>query len=215
MRSRKRKEKIASASFRFLIAVCQGPRDPRERNRGEAINNGRNYAREREREPPSPIHRYLVEERNRIDFGEDIEMSLLRLRGDNTPRFPSSRRDKRSGVVEGDEMERTDGAERSESLRERVWADRVVTLARLSAVRDPISLIIIIQLYVGTAYREYSLVPCYYPVLSAASPARNRGSTTRKTALPPYRYMLLLIIFHRRNWRLRFVYAMGTSRGYN
>ena len=78
-----------------------------------------------------------------------------------------------------------------------------------------ISLIIIIQLYVGTAYREYSLVPCYYPVLSAASPARNRGSTTRKTALPPYRYMLLLIIFHRRNWRLRFVYAMGTSRGYN
>lgn len=69
------------------------------------------------------------------------------------------------------------GAEQSKTLRERaqVWADRVVTLARLSAVRDPISLIIIIQLYVGTAYREYSLVPCYYPVLSAASPARNRG----------------------------------------
>lgn len=51
--------KVASASFRFLIAVCQDPRDPREKNGAtatEAINNGRNYViarRERERERAS------------------------------------------------------------------------------------------------------------------------------------------------------------------
>lgn len=140
---------------------------------------------------PSPIHRTIgthswkkrKKKKNRIDFGgggyrsSKCRSSASRLQGDNTPPFPLLEEEHEAGLEWKGEMGRMNGAERSKTLRERaqVWADRVVTLARLSAVRDPISLIIIIQLYVGTAYREYSLVPCYYPVLSAASPARNRG----------------------------------------
>lgn len=42
-------------------------------------------------------------------------------------------------------------------------------------------------------YRAYSLVPCYYPSLAV----RETGQTAISEF---YRYMLLLIIFHLRNW---------------
>lgn len=93
MRSREREReggKVASASFRFLIAVCQGPRDPREKNGAtatEAINNGRNYViarRERER----GLRRIRRRRKNRSEgWISKCRSSANRLQRDNTPPF--------------------------------------------------------------------------------------------------------------------------------
>lgn len=180
-------EKVASASFRFLIAVCQGPRDPREKNGAtatEAINNGRNYViarRERER----GLRRIKRRRKNRSEgWISKCRSSANRLQRDNTPPFLEEGQTKSWKRDESKERRNKVRLLPDQSIYIYIYGPRYRGLVTLARLRDPISLIIIIQLYVGMAYREYSLVPCYYPVLSAASPARNRGSTTRKDCPP-------------------------------